>query len=183
MHRKGPNKAIHRPDGTTVIRIRNRKGRIFNVVVDTAVYKRIARLRWCILVGHRMLYVVMSGHPQIFLHDVIAGRPVDHVDFDGLNNRRSNLRSANHNQQLVHRRKPQRYAGRPTSSIYKGVAWEKQKRMWGTRIQFGNYNKHVYFKREIDAAKAYDALALELHGAYAVLNFPKRSRRRDSWAA
>src|SRR5579862_5717729 len=125
MPYKGPNRATHRADGTTTIRIRNRKGKVFLCVIDTADYPKVSQYRWCVEIQRRMVYVVRSGHPQVFLNDFIAGRSVDHADFDGLNNRRSNLRAATKVQQATHRRKALHYGNRRSSSMYKGVSWNK----------------------------------------------------------
>jgi hypothetical protein len=60
-----------------------------------------------------------------------------------------------------------------SKSRFKGVTWRKRDRIWvarvkllGTRFYLGS------FKREEDAAAAYDLKAKELFGEFARLNFP-----------
>lgn len=90
----------------------------------------------------------------------------DHIDSNGLNNQRSNLRPATASQNRWNMRKRE---GR--TSKYKGVYWHKKTRKWMARI--GHLYKHKYlgnFTNEIDAAKAYDSAAIKLFGEFAFLN-------------
>ena len=58
-----------------------------------------------------------------------------------------------------------------TSSKYKGVSWHKRIKRWSAKINYRKQAIHLgYFKDEIDAAKAYNAKAIELFGEYACLN-------------
>ena len=70
------------------------------------------------------------GRTELPMHRAIMGcgdgdPDVDHIDHDGLNNRRSNLRLATESQNLANQR-PQ--TGR--SSRFKGVHWNKQRQRW-----------------------------------------------------
>ncbi|KKN06040.1 hypothetical protein LCGC14_1081180 [marine sediment metagenome] len=90
----------------------------------------------------------------------------DHADMNGLNNQKYNIRKCNRSQNQ-HNRKS--CIG---SSQYKGVSWCKDRGKWIVHI--GINGKHLNIGRfisEIEAAKAYDAKAKELHGEFARLNF------------
>lgn len=84
-------------------------------------------------------------------------RQVDHLDGNGLNNCRNNLRTGDrytnmHNQ---HGKKPYEYGRIPTSK-YPGVCWDDKNQKWVTRIANHRIYIHLgYFNSESDAAKAY----------------------------
>lgn len=92
----------------------------------------------------------------------------DHVDHDGLNNQRDNLRLVSHAENLANQRKPT-----GCSSHYKGVSWHVRCNKWQAQIMI-NYHKIClgYFESEIDAARAYDRAARRASSEYAYLNFP-----------
>jgi hypothetical protein len=102
------------------------------------------------------------------MHNLITGwRFVDHVDHNGLNNRRSNLRAATKAQNAANERK------RPgCSSQYKGVVWHRNR--WQARIEIGDEYRYLgRFVSEEEAARAYDAAAVTAWGQYANPNFPR----------
>ncbi len=106
------------------------------------------------------------------MHRLIANAPahllVDHIDHDGLNNRKANLRLCSIAQNNQNSR-PNRNA----ASKYKGVSWAQSCRKWFARIRPNR--KTIYlglFTDEIEAALAYDRKAKELFGEFAYLNFP-----------
>jgi len=85
---------------------------------------------------------------------------VDHIDGNGLNNCRSNLRSTNY--QLNNKNKTKR---KNCKSKFKGVHLRKNNNKWIAVICV-NYKK-IYlgdFKNEIDAAKAYNKEAVKHEG-------------------
>ena len=101
---------------------------------------------------------------------------VDHINGDGLDNRRSNLRVVTQAQNTKNRSK-QRSA---TSSPYKGVSWHKHKQhnKWSAYITANGHRKHLgYFSDPVDAAKAYDSAARELFGEFAKLNIPASGKK------
>lgn len=93
----------------------------------------------------------------------------DHIDGNGLNNTRANLRlSVKHGNHKNASKKD-----KTTSSLYKGVHWYKAMNIWRAKIQCDNTSHHLgNFENEVDAAKAYDEAAKQLHGKFAKLNFP-----------
>jgi len=91
----------------------------------------------------------------------------DHIDHNGLNNQRHNLRVATHSQNVRNVK-----SNKNTSSKYKGVGKVKNCERWHAQIQCDKRKIHIgYFKDEIEAAKAYDKKAKELFGEFAFLNF------------
>jgi hypothetical protein len=91
---------------------------------------------------------------------------VDHINRDTLDNRRENLRIANKSENAINSRK------RPSVySQYRGVSWCKKMRRWIATIRRDGTTKHLgLFLTDHDAARAYNAAALSLHGAFAVFN-------------
>jgi hypothetical protein len=96
-----------------------------------------------------------------------AGVLVDHRDRNGLNNCRYNLRLATTSQNAHNQ------GARGGSSQFKGVWWKPKVSRWRASITHERKKITIgHFVNEVDAARAYDAMALRLHGEFAVLNFP-----------
>lgn len=115
---------------------------------------------------------------KILMHRIVLGRilgrklepreSVDHINHDGLDNRRNNLRLAT----VAENAWNQRTRMIPKSSKYKGVSWDKSRNKWQSCLMI-NY-KHIHLGRfdvEEDAAKAYDLAAKKYCGRFANLNF------------
>lgn len=105
------------------------------------------------------------------------GEHVDHIDGNGLNNRRSNLRLATPHQN--HANTPKQRGN--YSSPYKGVCFDRSRNKWLASINsaflWGIEHKKKYlgrFKDEVEAAEAYDIAALKYFGEFAKLNFPNK---------
>ena len=118
-----------------------------------------------------------NGVSGTLMHHAIVGAPGpgmdwDHIDRNGLNNRRSNLRLATRSQNNAIR--PGHKDG---TSRYKGVHWQKNRGKWQASIRVDDRRTHLgTFTDEADAAKAYDAAAQEAWGEFAYLNFPAGGR-------
>lgn len=94
---------------------------------------------------------------KISLHHAVMGQPIngmeiDHIDGDGLNNCRSNLRIVTKYENManckIHR------SGKK-SSRFVGVTWSKQAKRWQAQIQIKGKNRFLgHFVIEEDAAEA-----------------------------
>lgn len=115
----------------------------------------------------------------IQLHRVILSRmvgrelrgvdQVDHINHNGLDNRRANLRLATPTQNHANQRTQRKIK----SSRFKGVCWNARDRKWQVNIKKNNKQLHVgNFDSEIDAAKAYDEKAKQMFEEFCCLNFP-----------
>jgi hypothetical protein len=108
----------------------------------------------------------------LYLHRFIMDAPsdmlVDHKDPSAtLDNRKSNLRLATTHENQ-HNQRPQIGRG----SRFKGVSWFKPTSKWQVHIRVNGKQKNLgLYSSETDAARAYDARALELFGEFAHLNF------------
>ena len=108
-----------------------------------------------------------STRLRITMHGLIyvSTGLVDHINGDGLDNRRSNLRSATKQQNTFNQK------ARGGTSKYKGVCREEKSNSWrayithnGRRISLGRH------QTEEDAATAYNLAARKLFGDFARAN-------------
>jgi len=126
--------------------------------------------------NHNHVYVVSDviegGEKKIIrLHRLITGfDSVVFDDYNGLNNRRSNLEPSGATQMAMS--SPKKKFKKPVTSKYKGVSWNKNMGKWKATI---SHNRQItnlgYYTSELKAAKAYDKAAKELFGEYACPNF------------
>ena len=92
---------------------------------------------------------------------------VDHQDRNCLNNHLSNLRWCTQKENLQNMSKRKN-----TSSVYKGVCFDKKANKWRARIKHNDQRINLgYYVDESEAARAYDRKAIELFGVFAKLNF------------
>lgn len=92
---------------------------------------------------------------------------VDHIDGNGLNNTRINLRFCNNHQNQWNSRKnkPGKY------SEFKGVTFHAASGLWKSQLQKNRKQIHAkYHKNPLSAALAYDAAAIEHFGKFAATN-------------
>jgi HNH endonuclease len=153
----------------SIVRVPLQRGQF--AIVDSEDWLRVALHSWYIERNHRVdyAYAAVDGK-KMYLHRFIMqpleGFEVDHIDGDGLNNRRSNLRIVSHKQNL----RNQRLQARSTSG-YKGVSWGKSRCLWGAHIRYDGKKRFLgRFPSRDDAARAYNTRASEVFGEYARLN-------------
>lgn len=114
---------------------------------------------------HRGLRIGQNMHRIIFR--AASEIDIDHVNRDGLDNRRLNLRPATQAENTHNR------AGfRGSSSRYKGVHLASPGGKWRAAITYAGRTLHLgRLLIETEAAKAYDAAARRLYGEFAYTNF------------
>lgn len=150
--------------------------------VDECDYEYLMRWKWqCACAKHqRTKYAVHSQlvgggrWKKLHMHRLIVermglligDRQVDHIDGNGLNNCRSNLRIATQSQNRANLR---HY--RNNTSGYKGVTWDKYWKKWVAKIRVVGRDYSIgRFDNLHDAAKAYNEAAAEYFGEFAQLN-------------
>lgn len=133
--------------------------------VDDVDYEKVRNHNWT-LAGGQYAFSSINGK-TVLMHRMIlttsGNHRVDHIDHDGLNNRRDNLRSATHSQNQYNRR-----IQRNNTSGYKGVFFNKAHGKW--RVKICSKGKQFFLgssDNKINCVLAYRIAAKELHGEYA----------------
>ena len=172
---------------TKQIIIESRKHGKFTALIDEEDWDKVKDYKWRIdKPSSRPRYgpYVIGYNKQLKkegkLHRVIMDAPkgmlVDHIDGDGLNNTKQNLRLCTHKENQ--RNKKANY-NNPTG--FKGVKVHGNK--YRARLSYkiggksGEHSLGIYNTPE-EAARAYDKKAIELHGEFASLNFPEDKHER-----
>ena len=106
------------------------------------------------------------------MHRVILGVTdpsvqVDHINGNGLDNRRCNLRIATNSENAANRKNlPQNKTSR-----YRGVTWHRGVGKWQAAIKVHGKNHYLgVFPSDVDAAIAYNRAAKVHFGEFAVIN-------------
>lgn len=151
-----------------VVRIPLTKGMF--ATVDKADWDSIPLLRGNWVATKRKQYYAEKRHDNklIKMSRLILSAPdgmmVDHINHDTLDNRRCNLRICTPLQNIYNSRKSKK----ATKSQYKGVQPNGRGGGWAAHIRDGSkHGRHLgTFPTELEAARAYDEAAQELHGEY-----------------
>lgn len=170
MNDKASNDSIQ-DDRVAVINIPITQGYV--AIVDS-VDADLADLNWQAVLKLRNRYAIHSSRKGTFyLHRVILSRMMgrdltrmeqcDHIDGDGLNNRRENLRIATNAQNRHNSRKSLN-----STSKLKGVCFHKQRQKWQASIRINGKQKHLgLFDTEELAHEAYCEAAEKYFGEFA----------------
>lgn len=151
-----------------------------SVYVDEADYQTLdlGSYNWFRVIGRTTTYVQAHKNGRvILLHRLImgvmdAGRSVyvDHIDGNGLNNYRTNLRVTDN---MGNQRNARKSLSAKTSSSYKGVSSrsDNKSKPWLAYITLSGKQKNLgHYRTQEEAATAYNNAAIEHFGDMANLN-------------
>jgi len=143
----------------------------YEAIIDAADVPLILGFNWYAHVDRCTIYAQRTMRRdgkilRIQMHRVILDVPDglhgDHIDGNGINNRRSNLRIATLSQNQHNIR-----IARNNTSGFKGVSWSKKSGKWQAKIKLNGKNQHLGLFDEIEAAHhAYVCAATTLHGDF-----------------
>jgi hypothetical protein len=143
----------------------------YQVLIDDDDYPRIGSIDWHLLAGKGKIYFRKSKYlgnnkrNTILLHRVIAnapaGKEVDHINGDTLDNRKCNLRICSRVQNSRNR-KPG-----PNKTGYKGVFYREDRKKFTAQIRV-NYKMYFlgYFDTPEEAYQAYCEASKKYHGDF-----------------
>lgn len=149
-------------------------------LVDDEDYEGLAKWKWCYRKRehNHIGYALRNARKQdgkqatIYMHRIILNLPrgceTDHINGNGLDNRKENLRVATITQNRWNRGKSHN-----NTSGFKGVDWCKRDKKWRAKIEVNK--KSVFlglFKDKLEAVKVYNAAAIKYHGEFACLSNP-----------
>lgn len=176
-------------DSEEIIKIKLTQG--FYAVIDKEDLDKVSKFNWFAVKSRRAIYAATHGENRetIKMHRVIMGLTeskliCDHIDHDGLNNRKQNLRVCTNSENVKNTT-----SRKNTSSKYLGVCYRPVRKR---KLKNGDYSINEYTKKwvsqiqcngkkffigrfleEEQAAIAYNKIAFEKFGEFANLNILK----------
>ena len=147
-------------------------------LVDPEDFEKLSCIGWHADIGRTTIYAKHTTYDpstrkfgRVLMHRFILGVTdpkilVDHVNGDGLDNRKENLRVASPSTNRAnHQTTPRGKSG------YHGVSYRKERDAWVVSVT-KDYKRHFggYFKSREDAARRYNELSKQLFGEFACLN-------------
>lgn len=141
-------------------------------LVDEQDFEQLSQYRWHLARSGKNTYArtrIEGKHTQ--MHRLILPSPtdmvIDHVNGNGLDNRRANLRLATQRQNNAHRVRGKENA----ASKYIGVYLGRDGKSWRAQIVVNDNLIYLgLFRTQRDAATAYNKASLAYNGEFAALN-------------
>ncbi len=137
--------------------------------VDDADHARLSRFKWCAHKNGGRFYAVRRKDGRIaklhreVIRETDPSRIVDHINHDGLDCRRQNLRVCSHQENIRNR------AGqtRVSSSGIRGVSWDRTQNRWLSYITISGKRKTLgSFKSKFEAGKVSENARRRYFGAF-----------------
>ena len=146
------------------------------VIVDDEDYDYLIEYNWRALKNGKTFYAIFGKrvngkYSNVWMHRMIMDAKnreseVNHINHNGLDNRKENLRITTHDKIIV-----QSSVRSNKNTKYKGISFHKPSGKWRARININGKTKYLgYYENEIIAANAYEKKAVELHGEFAYLS-------------
>lgn len=155
----------------------NKKEEVFTIEIDDSYCQEYDKYKWYVSKAKSKRYVKRQSRTKprygIWLHREVFNtrKLLDHIDGNGLNNRKENLRIASPKENSRNKLKTHGI------SKYKGVIFKKDRKRnkpWFAKIKIGKNQKSLgCYETEIEAAIEYDKAALKYFKQFAKINFPK----------
>ena len=140
-------------------------------LVDDEDFEYLNQWKWCATKAHNTYYAKRTVNKKsIQMHRIILGLTdptifTDHIDHNGLNNQKNNLRKCTHSENMRNRSKKKQ-----SSNNHIGVYFEKDRDLYGVRILVNKKHLRIgRFKTEEEAIKARNEAVLKYHGKFANL--------------
>ena len=139
-------------------------------IVDDEDYEELNKYKWYFKKGYAVRNIGKYKHQRTcMMHRVILNPSeefeIDHINRIKLDNRKINLRLSTRQQNNANR------SIQKHSSKYKGVYWHKASNKWMSSITFNGIQIYLgVYDNEIDAAKAYNDIAIKCFKEFALLN-------------
>lgn len=139
-------------------------------IIDDDDFALVSKHKWYAKEDKESWYArTRINNKPVYMHRLILdaprGKPVDHINRNGLDNRRSNIRLCTQSENQRNMR------SRGGSSKFKGVSWHKRSNKWRAKCTLNGKSIHVgVFENEEDAARAYDSTVLNKFGEFAKTN-------------
>lgn len=141
-------------------------------LVDDEDFETLNQYQWFAAKKGKTFYVTRNAivdgkRKTVLMHwYVMGGKNIDHIDRNGCNNCKNNLRFCTPQENQMNSRKRLN-----TSSNFKGVSFYKPREKWVARIGInGKIINLGYYVSEIEAAEKYNEKAIIYYGEFANLN-------------
>jgi hypothetical protein len=154
----------------------------YTVLIDDDDFDRVSAHWWQAVEQPHTVYAIHRRYRDdgtraaIRLHRFVMNAPdgveVDHINHNGLDCRKSNLRFATRQQNSANCRR------RSGQNVFKGVEQDSRTNRFRAYITYRTKRYSIgYFATAEEAALAYDERARDYFGEFAALNFPEPGER------